>query len=450
MSAVEQTRKSRDGRWLRAALLLSLLGGSAMRALLESLRRSTRAIPAREQAEAVQMGQDGTYTMGKNTFERLDELSQENRQKLREQIKRVQAEAKQLRAQARHLNRARHAEAKKRKKLMEQLARSGHTLKSSMWQRGEDAASQLKESQQAMLERQNRMADTLSQYGDQARQNLSGWRDGATQLFGNWREGASHSLDDWRAGASQKMAGLRGQGVQMSHNGRGNGATEALRKQKRQLGYNASDWRDDTTHMLRRQGQHVMQNMADWKDEAAYQLHRQKQQLARNIADRREDAMHSVSKQRRNMGRNMLERREDMTYQLRKQGRSLGRNLDERKGGIWPLLGFLFGVLLAGGITYWFIKNSTRQHEITEEEQIELQEREMLNGASSRPGGEIRYTSQGGTAVATRTSATPINKFVGVLSTRQYYPIERKPQVHDLVFFETEDDARAEGFTEAD
>jgi len=65
MSAVEQTRKSRDGRWLRAALLLSLLGGSAMRALLESLRRSTRAIPAREQAEAVQMGQDGTYTMGK-------------------------------------------------------------------------------------------------------------------------------------------------------------------------------------------------------------------------------------------------------------------------------------------------------------------------------------------------------------------------------------------------
>jgi len=88
-----------------------------MRALLKSLRRSTRAIPAREQAEAVQMGQDGTYTMGKNTFERLDELSQENRQKLREQIKRVQAEAKQLRAQARHLNRARHAEAKKTQKI---------------------------------------------------------------------------------------------------------------------------------------------------------------------------------------------------------------------------------------------------------------------------------------------------------------------------------------------
>lgn len=443
-----------------------------MRALLESLRRSIRATPACEQAEQTQMGQDGTYTMGKNTYERLDELSQENRQKLHEQIKRVQAEAKQLRAQARHLNRARHAEAKKRKKLMEQLARSGQTLKSSMWHRGEDAASQVKVSQKAMLERQSRLANTVSQYGDQARQNLSGWRDGATQLLGNWREGASHSLDDWRgtsaqkisdwregashslddwrAGASQKLAGLRGQGVLMNHNGRGNGATEALRKQKRQLGYNASDLRDDTAHMLRRQGQHMMQNMADWKDEAAYQLHRQKQQIARNIADRREDAMHSVSKQRRNMGRNMLERREDMTHQLRKQGRSLSRNLDERKGGIWPLLGFLFGVLLAGGITYWFIKNSTRQHEITEEEQIELQEREMLNGTSGRPGGEIRYVSQGGAAVATRTSAMPINKFVGVLSTRQYYPIEHKPQAHDIVFFETEDDARAEGFTEAD
>lgn len=406
--------------------------------------------------------------MGKNTFERLDELSQENRQKLHKQIKRVQTEAKQLRAQARHLNRARHAEAKKRKKLMEQLARSGQTLKSSMWHRGEDVASQVKANQEAMLERQNRLADTFSQYGDQARQNLSGWREGATQLLGNWREGASHSLDDWRgtsaqkisgwregashslddwrAGASQKMAGLRGQRLQMNRNG----ATKVLRKQKRQLGYNASDLRDDTTHMLRRQGQHVLQNVADWKDEAAYQLHRQKQQIARNIADRREDAMHSVSRQKRNMGRNMLERREDMAHRLRKQGRSLGRNLDERKGGIWPLLGFLFGVLLAGGITYWFIKNSARQHEMKEEEQIELEEREMLDGASSRPGGEIRYTSQGGTAVATRTSAMPINKFVGVLSTRQYYPIERKPQAHDLVFFETEDDARAEGFTGAD
>lgn len=65
MSAVEQTRKSRDGRWLRAALPLFLLGGSAMRTLLESLRRSTRATPAREQAGQAQTGQDGTYYDGK-------------------------------------------------------------------------------------------------------------------------------------------------------------------------------------------------------------------------------------------------------------------------------------------------------------------------------------------------------------------------------------------------
>lgn len=36
-----------------------------MRALLESLRRSTRATPAREQAGQAQTGQDGTYYDGK-------------------------------------------------------------------------------------------------------------------------------------------------------------------------------------------------------------------------------------------------------------------------------------------------------------------------------------------------------------------------------------------------
>lgn len=454
MNVVSQTRKGQKGRWLRVTLLTSVIGVPAIRASLERLRQP-------EMAEKAQTIQDGAYAMQTDTMERLDALSQESQKKLHKQIERVQEEAKQLRAQARKLRRAQHAEAKKRKKLVEQMVKSSKTLGQSVRQRGGEltaaANSQLKSGQQMALERGSNLLQGMSQRGSELTANAGSQLKSGQQMMlergGNlWQEisqRGSEALTDWRDGASHK---LREQGRPLGRytSDLGDGTSKRRRKHGGRLGQNASDWGDETTHQLRKQGQHLVQNVADWKDDTAYQLRKQGQQMVRNLADRRDDAAHELRKQKRHMSQNVAERRGDVTHNLRKQGRSLSRNINERQSKIWPFLGFIFGVLLAGGLTYWLVKHNIGKHHLEEEEQIELQTRDMLNGASGSPGGEIRYASQGGAAVATRPSATsaePLNKFVGVLSTRQYYPIEQKPQAHDLVFFESEDDARAEGFT---
>lgn len=382
--------------------------------------------------------------MQNDLFERLDTLSQESRQKLNDQIERVQEEARQLRMQARRLRRAQHSENRQRKKLLEQIAQSGKGWGQGVLQRGSELAAsgaslanaQLRSGQQKMREQGGNLVQGMSQRGSQVAQNMTDW---------------------------------------------GNERGERLRKQGQQLTQNATDWGDEAAYKLRKQGQNMLQNMSDWGDEAAHKLRKQGRSLSRNLADRKEETARQLRKQGRSLSRNLTDRKEGTARQLRKQGRILSRNLTGRKeealrqlrqqrdtlaqrGGqmlepvrkqskLWSALGFLSGLLLAGGVTYWLVKRNFFNGKAREEEQqIELPMRETLNGSSTRPAGEIRYANQGGTVVATRpvTSAEPINKFVGVLSTRQYYPINLKPEnAQDLVFFETEDDARAEGFSAA-
>ncbi len=287
------------------------------------------------------------------------------------------------------------------------------------------------------------------------------------------------NLVDLRDDATRK---LRKQGRQMTRNAAdwGDETTYKLRKQGRNLTRTLLDWGDDALYKLRKQGQYIAQNVADWGDEAAYKLRKQSQYVAQNLTGRKDDVTRKLRRQSRSVTRNLADRREMAARKLRRQSRDLTQTLADRgeltarklrrqsrhlarrggealepgranRGKLWTIMGFFAGLLVAGGITYWLVKRGLGQREMEEEQGIELPQRDTLNGTVSRPGGEIRYASQGGTAVASRTSTTsagPGSKFVGVLSTRQYYPIEQQPSdVSDLVFFETEDDARAEGFT---
>src|SRR5581483_8735309 len=211
-------------------------------------------------------------------------------------------------------------------------------------------------------------------------------------------------------------------------------------------------------HQLRRQGQHLAQNLGERRDDVARRLRKQSRSVSRHLAQQREEMARQLRKQSRVLSRNVADRKENVTRQLRKQGRALSKQRDHlmeperRRGGkIWSIFGFIAGLLLAGGVTYWLVRRGFSRS--APEEQIELPQHETLNGTSTRPGSEIRYARQGGTAVATRpgmTSTEPATKFVGVLSTRRYYPIEQQPEANDLVFFTSEAEAMAEGFTAAD
>lgn len=402
--------------------------------------------------------------MQTRNIESLDGLSQEGRKQMKEQIERVQKEAEKLRAQARRLRRAQNAESRQRKKLLEQLAESGKDLGQNMLQRGNELATsgialaggQWKSGQQRAREYGSSLKQGMNKLGDQTTQNLT----------------------DWKGETSNQ---LLSQGQQWSRNASGwsDEATHRLRRQGRNLARGTSDWGDDTAYLMLRQGRNFLQAMADWYEEMLYRLRRQSRKLGRNLGDRKEDAAHQLALQTRYLSRNLADRRDNTSRQIRRQGRKMGRNFVDRrddavrqmrkqrdslgerggqllqparKSGVWSVLSFIAGLLLAGGITYWLIKRGIERSQAQEEESIELDVREPSNEVSYHPNGEVRVSNQGGTIVATRlaTSASPTTRFVGVLSSKRYYPIGFHPDVRDLVYFDREEDARTEGFTLAE
>jgi gas vesicle protein len=355
-----------------------------------------------------------------DTVDKLDELSNESREKLKKQIRRVQEEAHQLRIQARRLRHEQKKETKKQQHLLEHLTQSGKVWSQGMLKRGGDVASsgasmagaQLRAGQQLARERGSGLVQDLGQRSTQVVNNL-----------GNWRDDATHNL----------------------------------RKRGQSLAHDVAEWREDTAHEMRKQSRNLGRVLSDWGEDMMYKLRKQGRYIARNVAHTRSDATHKLRKQ----GRYVTRKLRKQSQQLVDRGSSLLEAGGKRGRKVWPILGFVSGVLLAGGITYWLVRRMLSRSEEIEERQYQLAPRERMNSMTNRPAEEIHYAGQGGAAVATKTSTKktetvePLentdlrNRFVGVLSTRRYFPIEQRPDVDDVVFFLTEDDARAEGFTSA-
>jgi hypothetical protein len=152
----------------------------------------------------------------------------------------------------------------------------------------------------------------------------------------------------------------------------------------------------------------------------------------------------------------LAERSGEFTQELAKQGQRLLEPVRRRDRTFWSIVGFSVGLVAAGTITYQLIRRRVAQQEIEQDEQIELPSSNSWNGSGSRPIGEINYVDQGGTSVATleivdlETIEQPADaEFVGVKSTKLYYSIDTELEPKDLVYFTTEEEAEAQGFTAA-
>jgi hypothetical protein len=145
---------------------------------------------------------------------------------------------------------------------------------------------------------------------------------------------------------------------------------------------------------------------------------------------------------------------EAFTQRLAKQGQRLLEPVRRRDRTFWSIVGFSVGLVVAGTITYQFIRRQVAQQGIEQDEHIELPSSNSWNGTGSRPMGEISYIDQRGNPVATleivdvETSEQPADAaFVGVKSTKLYYPVDTELEPKDLVYFTTEEDAKDQGFT---
>lgn len=354
MNTEKQTISGQRSRWLRAALLTYTVARPAIRVWLERMRKRSQVATVQTIQEPAQTAVQAKQA---ELRDRLEELTQESRQRVVEQVEHLRAQARQLRTQSRQLRKAVRGEAKQRRKLVAQLRNAGIDWGQDMLKRGENLSEEL-------IER----------------------------------------------------------GEKTSH------------------------------EMVKR------------SEKATQELARRSENIVQAVTERSSEVIHDLAERGEAMTHDLAKRSDKLTRDLSKRGRKMTRDLAEGKQNraVWMVAGFSVGLIVAGAITYRFVRGRAMQMLEDEEESIELPQNGVLDSTPAHPAGEIRHLDQGGNGIATlevievesaQSSGRPADAvFVGVVKTNYYYPIDTDTELEsvDLVYFITEEEARRQGFKAAE
>lgn len=182
-----------------------------------------------------------------------------------------------------------------------------------------------------------------------------------------------------------------------------------------------------------------------------------------DVAERGGQVVQQLAKRGNEVTRDLAKRGKTVTRDALDRGEGLLQPVRARGGGFWTLIGFGVGLLAAAFITYRLVRRRVELQELEADESFELPQSHAWNGAGgetsrSQPAGEIRHVDDIGTAVATEPVieveemlVSSDASFIGIASTRFYYPAGTSLEgVEDLVYFNSEEEAREQGFTRAE
>ena len=194
---------------------------------------------------------------------------------------------------------------------------------------------------------------------------------------------------------------------------------------------------------------------------------RQRRKLLAQLRDSGFEWSQDMLKHGENLTGELVERGGEMTHDLAQRGRKATRKLAKRSEELFEpafdenrmllaIAGFGVGLVLAGAITYRLVRGRAIKQAQEEDQSIELPQTGSWNGKVAHPGGEIHHVAQSGAGVATLEAVTVANTdrpedatFVGVISTKHYYPVNTQLELTDLVYFTSEEEAREQGFKAA-
>jgi hypothetical protein len=427
----QDTGNNRRGwsRWLRVGILTLSMAGPVINTFLNQMRNRSQML--REQAEGLP---DAARAIQTTSVQRLDELSLSSRKRAAEQTQLLRKQARQLQAQAQQLQKALREEAKQRQqlqKLQKQFRKSRAALSKGLLKRGEvltgDLLGQGGKLSHELLERGGKVTHDLTERGSQVTQELV------------------------------KRGGK-------------------------------------TSQALLERGGEVSQDLLKRSSQASQDLLERSSKTSQDLLERSSKTSQDLLERSSKTSQALLERSGEVTQGLVQRGSRLSQNVAERSGQLlepvrkrnsrfWTIFGFTTGLFAAGIVTYVLVRRrvATANYDIDADEQIELPHNGHLNGSSvTRPSGEIHYVGNTGTPVATITGTTvedtpqetttekikavqaartapeeqavqaPADAtFVGVVSTKRYYPATAAPDEKDIIYFASEDEAKADGFVPA-
>ena len=337
MNSESQSKKNQTRRWLNVRLPMSKMGNpvntllkppqDVAREQASHLRLKPPQDVARDLASHLRLKPQSTQTVQENVDmrQRLNELSAETRQWVAGQVKQLNEQARQMQTQSRQLGKALRREARQRRKLVDQIRKSGIDLS------------------QDLLKRSENVTGELVEHGGKVTQDL-----------------------------------------------------------------------------LERSGQ-----------------------AARDLAERSGE-----------FAQQLAERSGKVTHDLARRGEHLLEPVRKRDRNFWSIVGFVAGLALAGFVTYRLVRRRVAGQQADQGEHIELPQSETWKGMRHRPAG--RHLEREGATVATLQAVDVENTdrpagavFIGVLSTKQYHPIDTPLELEDVIYFASAEEAQARGFTAA-
>ncbi|HEX6553379.1 MAG TPA: hypothetical protein VF026_11500 [Ktedonobacteraceae bacterium] len=238
--------------------------------------------------------------------------------------------------------------------------------------------------------------------------------------------------------------------------------TYAARQRAGAQAQQLQNWAQDWSQDLRKRGEDLAEDLAAQSGKISQDLLARGSKVTRDITKRGSRVTRDITKRGNKVTRRLAKRSKKLSRDLAKRSNQLRQPDRKRNSPFWTIFGFSVGLVIAAVVTYLLIRKRLERQALEAEQQFELSQVRSgeRQGEQGKPAGEIIFMDNEGAVVAT-TDAVDLDTaavvapadaaFVGVVGTKRYYPIEVPlDDGLELVYFVSEDEARAQGYSVAE
>jgi hypothetical protein len=254
---------------------------------------------------------------------------------------------------------------------------------------------------------------------------------------------------------------------------------EAMQQSRQPAQVLARQRLDDLTVATRQRAGEQAQQLQKLAQDWSHDLRKRGEELAEEVTTQGGKISHDLIERGGKVTQDITERGSQVTQQLAKRGGKLSHDLSRRGGQLvkplrkrnstlWIIFGFSIGMVASAVVTYLLVRKRVVERAAEAEQQIELpQDLTWSNGNQERQGkpmGEILHLGVEGNTMATTAAiqvvdvdvdaATPDEvppdaAFVGIVSTKHYYPLEviLDEDVTERIYFVSEEEAKTQGYS---
>jgi len=242
------------------------------------------------------------------------------------------------------------------------------------------------------------------------------------------------------------------------------GQVKQLNEQARQMQAQSRQLRKALLHearqrrklvrQIRKSGVDLSQDLLKRSENVTGELVERGGKVTQDLLERSGQAARDLAERSGEFAQQLAERSGKVTHDLARRGEHLLEPVRKRDRNFWSIVGFVAGLALAGFVTYRLVRRRVAGQQADQGEHIELPQSENWKGVRHRPAG--RHLEREGATVATLqavdvegTDRPAGAVFIGVLSTKQYHPIDTPLELEDIIYFASAEEAQARGFTAA-